>query len=86
MGDVREYDGTDYRCIQSHVTQADWTPTAVPALWAASVAPSEDWQTGVVYSVGDVVLYNGTQYTCLQAHTSQAGWTPTVVPALWSAV
>lgn len=26
--------GTLYRCLQSHTTQAGWTPPVVPALWA----------------------------------------------------
>ena len=30
---VRSYQGTDYECRQSHVTQAGWEPPAVPALW-----------------------------------------------------
>ncbi|NMO18445.1 glycosyl hydrolase [Pyxidicoccus fallax] len=27
------YSGRDYECRQAHTSQADWTPTAVPALW-----------------------------------------------------
>jgi hypothetical protein len=34
VGDERLYQGTLYRAIQAHTTQADWTPPAVPALWA----------------------------------------------------
>lgn len=33
-GDVVTYEGTEYRCLQSHTSQAGWTPPAVPALWA----------------------------------------------------
>lgn len=33
--DRRHYDGIWYICRQSHVTQADWTPDRVPALWGA---------------------------------------------------
>ena len=28
------YQGTVYKCLQAHTSQADWTPPAVPALWA----------------------------------------------------
>ena len=87
---LRTFGGQTYRCIQAHVTQADWTPPAVPALWALVVAapPPGDaaWATGVAYSVNSRVTYGGLTYRCLQAHTSQAGWTPAAVPALWARV
>ena len=28
-----QYDVLLYRCVQSHTTQADWTPDITPALW-----------------------------------------------------
>jgi len=34
VGDLASYEGTPYRCIQAHTSQAGWTPPAVPALWA----------------------------------------------------
>lgn len=86
----RTFGGNTYRCIQAHVTQADWTPPAVPALWAlvAAEPPPGDaqWATGVAYSINQRAVYNGTTYRCIQAHTSQAGWTPPAVPALWARV
>lgn len=33
VGDRRYYNGVWYTCVQSHTTQADWTPDIVPALW-----------------------------------------------------
>ena len=33
IGDRRSYEGTIYTVIQSHTTQADWTPDVTPALW-----------------------------------------------------
>lgn len=35
VGDRLRYNGTLYRCVQAHTTQADWTPDITPALWAA---------------------------------------------------
>lgn len=35
VGDRRYYNGNWYTCLQSHTTQADWTPDVVPALWEA---------------------------------------------------
>lgn len=30
-----------YRCVQSHTSQADWTPDATPALWTEVALPGE---------------------------------------------
>jgi len=83
VGTRRLYAGAEYECLQAHVTQADWTPPAVPALWRAVVEPSAEWQAGVIYAVGDRVLYAGLLYECRQAHVAQVGWEPNLVPALW---
>jgi hypothetical protein len=32
-GDVVEYEGIDYKIIQPHRSQGDWTPPVTPALW-----------------------------------------------------
>lgn len=34
VGDHATYDGKVFKCIQAHKSQVDWTPPAVPALWA----------------------------------------------------
>ena len=33
IGDIVTYEGLEYECRQSHVSQPDWTPPAVLALW-----------------------------------------------------
>ena len=32
-GDRVQYEGTLYKCVQGHTSQADWTPPVTPALW-----------------------------------------------------
>jgi chitodextrinase len=89
VGTRRTYEGVEYECLQSHVTQSDWTPPATPSLWAVVVAepePSAEWAVGVAYSVGDVVTYQGRAYQCRQAHTSISTWTPAAVQSLWQAL
>ena len=94
VGWQRTYDGGTYQAIQEHVTQADWTPPNVPALWSVVTPPTQDWQPGVYYTGdntagagnGDVVTYNGSEYRCWQSHTSMVGWEPPNVPALWIAL
>ena len=83
VGTRRLYAGAEYECLQAHVTQSDWTPPSVPALWRAVVEPSAEWQAGTAYKVGDRVLYAGLLYECRQAHTAQVGWEPPNVLALW---
>lgn len=54
-----------YRCVQSHTSQADWTPDATPALWTEVAKPGEIpvWKqpTGAqdAYQKGDKVHYPG---------------------------
>ena len=83
VGTRRIYAGAEYECLQAHVTQSNWTPPAVPALWRAVVAPSAEWQPYTAYVIGDEVLYAGLLYRCRQSHTSLPGWEPPNVPALW---
>jgi chitinase len=33
VGDLVSYAGKNYKCLQAHTSQSDWTPPAVPALW-----------------------------------------------------
>jgi len=37
VGTQRGYSGILYEAVQAHVTQSDWTPPAVPALWKVVV-------------------------------------------------
>lgn len=83
VGTQRTYEGVTYDAIQAHVTQADWQPPNVPALWHPVAEPTEEWAPGVAYTIGDVVTYQGAEYQCRQSHVSQAGWTPVAVLSLW---
>jgi len=33
VNDTVTYNGSTYKCLQAHTSQADWTPTAAPSLW-----------------------------------------------------
>ncbi len=91
VGTQRTYGGATYKCLQAHVTQEDWVPPNVLALWAVVVEEPEEpqepgtpeWAVGVAYKVGDVVTYGGAEYECRQSHTAQVGWEPPKVLALW---
>ena len=69
VNDRAQYNGTLYKCIQAHTSQADWTPSATPALWkTVSVDEYPEWvqPTGAhdAYNIGDKVTYNGQRYVC----------------------
>jgi len=64
-GEKVSYKDKYYRCIQSHTSQADWTPDATPALWARADDPGEEWPEWVqpvgaqdAYEKGDKVSHN----------------------------
>ena len=65
-GDRRQYDGALYKCLQSHTSQPDWTPTAAPSLWAkvlipdpGTISPWEKPDSTNPYMAGDKVTHNG---------------------------
>ena len=69
VNDRTQYNGTLYKCVQAHTSQADWMPSATPALWkTVSVDEYPEWvqPTGAhdAYNIGDKVTYNGQHYVC----------------------
>ena len=69
VNDRAQYNGTLYKCIQAHTSQADWTPDATQALWVVvSIEEFPEWvqPTGAhdAYNIGDKVTYNGQHYVC----------------------
>src|SRR5579872_1106388 len=34
VGQLVTYNGSEYKCIQAHTSQAGWDPADVPALWS----------------------------------------------------
>ena len=67
VGDRRQYNGLLYRCVQAHVSQDDWTPPAVPALWVRTwTEPFPEWvqPTGAhdAYNKGDKVSHLGKHW------------------------
>ena len=69
VNDRAQYNGTLYKCVQAHTSQADWAPDATPALWVkVSLDEYPEWvqPTGAhdAYNIGDKVTYNGQHYVC----------------------
>ena len=66
VGDRVLYNSILYKCLQAHTSQATWTPTDAPSLWAKGLIPTPgeipEWeQPGSTnpYSKGDKVRHNG---------------------------
>ena len=69
VDDRIRYERTLYRCVQSHTSQADWTPPATPALW--TVVSLDEWPEWVqptgaqdAYMTGDRVSHNDKHWIC----------------------
>ena len=89
VGDVLAWSQTLVECLQSHITQQDWSPGATPALWkvyrdVANEPATPDWRAGIAVQVGETFTYQGHTYRVVQAHTTQKTWEPPNVPALWA--
>lgn len=89
VNDVAIFKGVPWTCIQAHTSQSNWTPPAVPALWAIQGQGGDGpvgWVAGETVAVGDQRVFEGVTYEVIQAHTTQVGWEPPNVPALWAVV
>ena len=69
IGNLRRYGEKLYKCVQAHTSQADWTPDAVPALWAVAGDPAEEWPEWSqpigaqdAYMSGDKVSHNSKHW------------------------
>jgi hypothetical protein len=68
VSDRIRHDGILYRCVQSHTSQADWTPDKTPALW--TVVSLDEWPEWVqptgaqdAYALGAKVSHKDAHWT-----------------------
>lgn len=87
-GALRFHGGKLYRCVQAHISQADWKPDAAPSLWTSVSDPAEPypaWSQPVgahdAYNKGDTVTHYGTKW--VSEHDSNV-WEPGIYG--WRAV
>lgn len=90
-----EYQGSLYKVVQAHKTQADWTPDKVASLFTrvepskdkdgAEVVPDFRKPTGAhdAYKKGDKVLFDGKIY---QSRIDANVYSPTEYPAGWELI
>jgi hypothetical protein len=83
------YAGNLYKVVQAHTSQANWVPSATPALYTkivpAGVVTDFVQPTGAqdAYKKGDRVRFNGSIYESL---IDANVWSPTAYPAGWKIV
>ena len=84
------YEGILYRCLQAHTSQAAWTPTAAPSLWAKVLIPDPnvipEWEqpdSTNPYQIGDRVMFDGKVY---ESVINGNVWSPADYPAGWREV
>ncbi len=66
---IVRFEGELFRCINPHVSQADWDPKTAVSLWVSCADPAEEWPewkqpAGAhdAYSEGAKVSYNGQRW------------------------
>ena len=85
-----QYGGVAYKCLQAHLSQADWTPDAAVSLWAKILIPDPevipDWEqpdSTNPYMKGDKVRVEGKIYRSVIDNNV---WSPAAYPAGWREV
>lgn len=81
IGDRVSYDGTLYKCLTAHASQATWKPDVSPSLWVRVDDPSiefPEWRqpTGAhdAYAEGAKVSHNGKHWiSTIPANTYEPG-------------
>lgn len=70
VGQLRRYNGTLYKCVQAHTSQADWAPDKAESLWSVAADPAEEWPAWSqpvgahdAYVKGAKVSHNGKHWT-----------------------
>ena len=83
-GTIVERGGKNYQVIQGHISQADWPPESVPALFMAIKDDCAEWvqPQGAhdAYMAGDRVKYLGKIYESL---INANVYSPAAYPAGW---
>lgn len=69
VGDRVSYDGTLYKCLTAHTSQATWKPDVSPSLWVRVDDPSIEWPEWIqpvgstdAYAKGAKVSHNGKHW------------------------
>lgn len=85
------YEEKLYKCLQAHTSQADWIPTATPALWVEVAAPGEyreikdNMLPTEAFAKGEIGWYK-TKDNLWKSLIDANVYTPVSYPAGWEKV
>lgn len=88
VGEIRRYNNKLYRCLQAHITQSNWTPDAVPALWVEVAAEGEyreikdNMLSTEAFALGEIGWYQ-TKTNLFKSLIDNNVYTPNAYPAGW---
>lgn len=88
-GDIFHYEEKLYKVIQDHVSQQDWKPSELPALYSNimpdGVIPEWVQPTGShnAYNTGDTVIFEGVVYESLIDNNT---WSPADYEPGWTLI
>ena len=70
VGQLRQYGGKLYRCVQAHTSQTGWEPPNAASLWSITSDLAEEWPEWSqplgahdAYAAGAKVSHNGKHWT-----------------------
>ena len=79
-----------YKCLQEHVPQEGWNPSAAPSLWAKVLIPDDnvipEWEqpdSTNAYQIGDKVMFEGKVY---ESVINNNIWSPAAYPQGWKEI
>ena len=85
IGDRVQDEGTLYKCLQAHASQASWKPADAPSLWVRVDDPSIEWPEWVqptgstdAYAKGAKVSHNSKHWV---SDVDNNVWEP---PTMWT--
>lgn len=86
-------EGILYKCLQEHVSQESWHPSAAPSLWAKVLIPDPEvipvWEqpdSANAYMTGDKVHYPTADDPVYESLIDNNVWSPADYPAGWQQV
>lgn len=77
-GNLRQYGGKLYKCVQAHTSQEGWEPDKVASLWTLTHDPAEEWPNWSAPIGAQDAYQQGAKVTHSEKH-----WTSDIDSNVW---